>query len=244
MVKLISLANLISFKEEGSAKELARYNRQRAITISANISENYTLTEAIKFFEKEMAILAPKNQITWKGKSEEIKETSNEMLIIFALALLTAYLVMAATFNSFIHPFIIILTVPLAIFGGLVFILFLNTSINIFSQIALIILIGISTKNSILIVDFANQIRTTGKNIESSVKEACSVRFRPIIMTSLSTMIAMLPLVIGNFGPGAGEGSRLAVGATILGGMIISTFLHTLHNTSYVLSPCKKYQKN
>ena len=228
--KLISLANLISFKEEGSAKELARYNRQRAITISANISENYTLTEAIKFFEKEMAILAPKNQITWKGKSEEIKETSNEMLIIFALALLTAYLVMAATFNSFIHPFIIILTVPLAIFGGLVFILFLNTSINIFSQIALIILIGISTKNSILIVDFANQIRTTGKNIESSVKEACSVRFRPIIMTSLSTMIAMLPLVIGNFGPGAGEGSRLAVGATILGGMIISTFF-TLYIT-------------
>ena len=228
--KLISLANLISFKEEGSAKELARYNRQRAITISANISENYTLTEAIKFFEKEMAIIAPKNQITWKGKSEEIKETSNEMLIIFALALLTAYLVMAATFNSFIHPFIIILTVPLAIFGGLVFILFLNTSINIFSQIALIILIGISTKNSILIVDFANQIRTTGKNIESSVKEACSVRFRPIIMTSLSTMIAMLPLVIGNFGPGAGEGSRLAVGATILGGMIISTFF-TLYIT-------------
>ena len=228
--KLISLANLISFKEEGSAKELARYNRQRAITISANLSENYTLTEAIKFFEKEMAILAPKNQITWKGKSEEIKETSNEMLIIFALALLTAYLVMAATFNSFIHPFIIILTVPLAIFGGLVFILFLNTSINIFSQIALIILIGISTKNSILIVDFANQIRTTGKNIESSVKEACSVRFRPIIMTSLSTMIAMLPLVIGNFGPGAGEGSRLAVGATILGGMIISTFF-TLYIT-------------
>ena len=106
---------------------MARDNRQRAITISANISENYTLTEAIKFFEKEMAILAPKNQITWKGKSEEIKETSNEMLIIFAFALLTAYLVMAATFNSFIHPFIIILTVPLAIFGGLVFILFLNT---------------------------------------------------------------------------------------------------------------------
>ena len=137
---------------------------------------------------------------------------------------------MAATFNSFIHPFIIILTVPLAIFGGLVFILFLNTSINIFSQIALIILIGISTKNSILIVDFANQIRTTEKNIESSVKEACSVRFRPIIMTSLSTMIAMLPLVIGNFGPGAGEGSRLAVGATILGGMIISTFF-TLYIT-------------
>ena len=122
------------------------------------------------------------------------------------------------------------MTVPLAIFGGLVFILFLNSSVNIFSQIALIILIGISTKNSILIVDYANQIRATGKNIISAVKQACLIRFRPIIMTSLSTMIAMLPLVIGNIGPGAGEGSRLAVGSTILGGMIISTFF-TLYVT-------------
>ena len=228
--KLISLANLVSFKDEGAAKQLARYNRQRAVTVSANINENYTLAEAIKFFENVMVDISPKNQITWKGKSEELKETSNELFIIFALALLTAYLVMAATFNSFIHPFIIILTVPLAIFGGLVFILFLNSSVNIFSQIALIILIGISTKNSILIVDYANQIRTTGKSIETAVKEACSVRFRPIIMTSLSTMIAMMPLVIGNIGPGAGEGSRLAVGSTILGGMIISTFF-TLYIT-------------
>ena len=228
--KLISLANLVSFKEEGSAKELARYNRQSAVTISANISENYTLTEAISYLENIMAETAPNNQISWKGKSEEIKETSSELFIIFILALLTAYLVMAATFNSFIHPFIIILTVPLAIFGGLVFILFLNSSINIFSQIALIILIGISTKNSILIVDYANQIRTTGKSIDTAVKEACNVRFRPIMMTSLSTMLAMLPLVIGNIGPGAGEASRLAVGATILGGMIISTFF-TLYVT-------------
>ncbi len=241
--KLISLANLVSFKEEGAAKELSRYNRQRAVTISANISENYTLTEAIDFFEDVMKNLAPENQITWKGKSEEIKETSNELFIIFALALLTAYLVMAATFNSFIHPFIIILTVPLAIFGGLVFILFLNSSVNIFSQIALIILIGISTKNSILIVDYANQIRTTGKNIESAVKEACAVRFRPIIMTSLSTMIAMLPLVIGNIGPGAGEGSRLAVGSTILGGMIISTFFTLYVTPSMYLALAKNTKR-
>jgi len=228
--KLISLANLVDFKEEGSANKLSRYNRQRAVTISANISENYTLSEAIKYLEKTMSEIAPEKQITWKGKSEELKETSNELYIIFALALLTAYLVMAATFNSFIHPFIIVLTVPLAVFGGLIFILFLNTSINIFSQIALVILIGISTKNSILIIDYANQLRATGKNIESSVKEACDLRFRPIIMTSLSTMIAMMPLVVGNIGPGAGEGSRLAVGATILGGMIISTFF-TLYVT-------------
>ncbi len=228
--KLISLANLVNFKEEGSASKLSRYNRQRAVTISANISENYTLSEAIKYLEKTIAEIAPENQITWKGKSEELKETSNELYIIFALALLTAYLVMAATFNSFIHPFIIVLTVPLAVFGGLVFILFLNSSINIFSQIALVILIGISTKNSILIVEYANQLRTVGNNIENAVKEACDLRFRPIIMTSLSTMIAMIPLVIGNIGPGAGEGSRLAVGSTILGGMLISTFF-TLYVT-------------
>jgi len=228
--KLISLANLVNFKEEGSANKLSRYNRQRAVTISANISENYTLNEAIKYLEKNISEIAPEKQIAWKGKSEELKETSNELYIIFALALLTAYLVMAATFNSFIHPFIIVLTVPLAVFGGLVFILFLNSSINIFSQIALVILIGISTKNSILIVDYANQLRTTGKNIESSIREACDLRFRPIIMTSLSTMIAMMPLVIGNIGPGAGEGSRLAIGATILGGMAISTFF-TLYVT-------------
>ena len=241
--KLISLANLVSFKEEGSAKELSRYNRQRAVTISANINEGYTLIEAIRFFEDVMKNLAPKNQITWKGKSEEIKETSNELFIIFVLSLLTAYLVMAATFNSFIHPFIIVLTVPLAIFGGLVFILFLNSSVNIFSQIALIILIGISTKNSILIVDYANRIRTTGKNIESAVKEACSVRFRPIIMTSLSTMIAMMPLVIGNIGPGAGEGSRLAVGSTILGGMIISTFFTLYITPSMYLALAKNTKR-
>ena len=227
---LISLSNLVDFKEEGSANKLSRYNRQRAVTISANISEGYTLSEAIKYLEQTMSKVAPEKQITWKGKSEELKETSNELYIIFALALLTAYLVMAATFNSFVHPFIIVLTVPLAVFGGLIFILLLNSSINIFSQIALVILIGISTKNSILIVDYANQLRTAGKNIESSIKEACELRFRPIVMTSLSTMIAMLPLVIGNIGPGAGEGSRLAVGATILGGMAISTFF-TLYVT-------------
>ncbi len=228
--ELISLANLVKFKEEGTAKNLKRYNRQRAVTISANISENYTLAEAIKYLEDTISKTLPDRQIAWKGKSEELKETSNELYIIFGLALLTAYLVMAATFNSFIHPFIIILTVPLALFGGLVFILFLNSSINIFSQIALVILIGISTKNSILIVDYVNQLRAAGKNIENSVKEACSLRFRPIMMTSISTMIAMIPLVVGNIGPGAGEGSRLAVGATILGGMIISTFF-TLYVT-------------
>ena len=241
--ELVSLSNLVEYQEEGSANKLSRYNRQRAITISSDINESYTLDEAIKYLEKTMSEIAPEKQITWKGKSEELKETSNELYIIFVLALLTAYLVMSATFNSFIHPFIIILTVPLAVFGGLVFILFLNSSINVFSQIALIILIGISTKNSILIVDYTNQLRVKGNSIELALKEACYLRFRPILMTSLSTMIAMMPLVIGNIGPGAGEGSRLAVGCTILGGMLISTFFTLYVTPSMYLALAKNTKR-
>ena len=234
--KLISLANLVEFEEVGSAKILARYNRQRAVTISARLVGDYTLSEALDFLEKTVSKNTPDARIEWKGKSEELKETSNELFIIFALALITAFLVMAANFNSFIHPVVIMLTVPLSVFGGIIFILLFNSSINIFSQIALVILIGISTKNSILIVDWANQLRRAGKNIQGAALEACRRRFRAIIMTSLSTMIAMVPLLIGNIGPGAGEGSRLAVGATIFGGMLISTFF-TLYvtPTMYVL---------
>ena len=234
--KLISVANLVEFKEVGSAKILARYDRQRAVTISARLVGDYTLAEALSFLEKTVNKNVPDARIEWKGKSEELKETSNELFIIFALALITAFLVMSANFNSFIHPAVIMLTVPLSVFGGIIFILLFNSSINIFSQIALVILIGISTKNSILIVDWANQLRRDGKNIQSAALEACRRRFRAIIMTSLSTMIAMIPLLVGNIGPGAGEGSRLAVGATIFGGMLISTFF-TLYVTPvmYVL---------
>ena len=234
--KLISLANLVEFEEVGTAKILSRYDRQRAVTISARLIGDYTLSEALDYLEKIVSKNVPEARIEWKGKSEELKETSNELFIIFALALLTAFLVMAANFNSFIHPAVIMLTVPLSVLGGIIFILLFNSSINIFSQIALVILIGISTKNSILIVDWANQLRKAGKNIQSAALEACRRRFRAIIMTSLSTMIAMVPLLGGNIGPGAGEASRLAVGATIFGGMLISTFF-TLYitPTMYVL---------
>ena len=234
--KLISLANLVEFEEVGSAKILSRYNRQRAVTLSARLVGDYTLAEALEYLETTINKNVPQARIEWKGKSEELKETSNELFIIFALALLTAYLVMCANFNSFIHPAVIMLTVPLSVLGGLIFLLLFNSSINIFSQIALVILIGISTKNSILIVDWANQLRRAGKNIKDAVLEACNRRFRAIIMTSLSTMIAMMPLIIGNIGPGAGEGSRMAVGATIFGGMLISTvFTLFVTPTMYVL---------
>jgi HAE1 family hydrophobic/amphiphilic exporter-1/multidrug efflux pump len=132
--KLISLANLVEFEEVGSAKILARYDRQRAVTISARLVGDYTLSEALSYLEKTVNENVPEARIEWKGKSEELKETSNELFIIFALALLTAFLVMAANFNSFIHPVVIFLTVPLSIFGGIIFILLFNSSINILDR--------------------------------------------------------------------------------------------------------------
>ena len=129
---------------------------------------------------------------------------------------------MCAQFESWKHPFTIMLTVPMAILGGLLGILVVGSSLNVYSQIALIILIGLSAKNGILIVEFANQLRKEGKNIEVAVFEAAAIRLRPILMTSLSTIIGVLPLILGT-GPGAA--SRLTVGITIFGGMIFSTFL-------------------
>ena len=165
----------------------------------------------------------PQAKIAYKGESEEYKKTNTELYIIFVLALITAYLAMSAQFESWKHPLTIMLTVPLAILGGLLGILVVGSSLNIYSQIALIILIGLSAKkNGILIVEFANQLRKEGKNIETSIIEAASIKLRPILMTSLSTIIGVLPLILGS-GPGAA--SRLTVGITIFGGMLFSTFL-------------------
>jgi hydrophobe/amphiphile efflux-1 (HAE1) family protein len=219
--KLVSISNLVSLEEEGTAPFLVRYNRQKAVTISARVAEDYTLTEALNFLEKIVSEKTPNARVQYKGESEELKETSYQIYLIFALALLTAYLVMAAQFESFKHPFIIMLTVPLAIFGGILGLLVVGSSINIFSQIALIILIGLAAKNGILIVEFANQLRDEGKEIEKAIIESANLRLRPILMTSLSTVIGVLPLVISS-GPGAG--SRLTIGITILAGMLFSTF--------------------
>ena len=218
---LISLSNLVTLQEEGTAPFLVRYNRQKAITISANIVGDYSLTEALSFLENIVKDNTPNARIAYKGESEELKETSYQIYLIFGLALLTAYLVMAAQFESFKHPFTIMLTVPLAIFGGILGLLLVGSSINVFSQIALIILIGLAAKNGILIVEFANQLRDEGKDIEKAIIESANIRLRPILMTSISTIIGVLPLVISS---GPGEASRLTVGITILAGMIFSTF--------------------
>ena len=219
--KLVSVSNLIKYNEEGKSPFLARYNRQKAVTISARLVGDYSLDEALNFLVKVVEEKTPEAKIAYKGESEEYKKTNTELYIIFVLALVTAYLAMCAQFESWKHPLTIMLTVPLAILGGLLGILVVGSSLNVYSQIALIILIGLSAKNGILIVEFANQLRKEGKSLELSIIEAASIRFRPILMTSLSTIIGVLPLILGS-GPGAA--SRLTVGITIFGGMLFSTF--------------------
>ncbi|MFL2890151.1 MAG: efflux RND transporter permease subunit [Pelagibacteraceae bacterium] len=219
--KLVSVSNLVSYSEEGQSPFLARYNRQKAVTISARLVGDYSLDEALKFLVNVVEKNTPQAKIAYKGESEEYKKTNNELYVIFILALVTAYLAMCAQFESWRHPLTIMLTVPLAILGGILGILVVGSSINVYSQIALVILIGLSAKNGILIVEFANQLRKEGKKIEIAIVEASTIRLRPILMTSLSTIFGVLPLIIGS-GPGAA--SRLTVGITIFGGMLFSTF--------------------
>jgi multidrug efflux pump subunit AcrB len=220
--KLIPLSSIVSLSESAAAPFLNRYNRQRAVTISARLSGEYTMDQALDSLQnivKEK--LPPEVRIADKGESEEYKKTNVGIYLIFILAMLTAYLSMAAQFESWIHPFTIMLTVPLAIFGGIIGLLIAGSSLNIYSQIGLIILIGLAAKNGILIVEFANQLRIEGQNIEKAIINACKIRLRPILMTSLSTIAGVLPLILGS---GPGEASRLTIGVVIFSGMIFSTF--------------------
>jgi len=238
--KLISVSNLVEYSEEGQSPFLARYNRQKAVTISARLVGAYSLDEALKFLVNVVEQNTPKAKIAYKGESEEYKKTNNELYVIFALALITAYLAMCAQFESWRHPLTIMLTVPLAMLGGLLGILVVGSSLNIYSQIALIILIGLAAKNGILIVEFTNQLRKEGKKLEEAIIEASTIRLRPILMTSLSTIFGVLPLIIGS-GPGAA--SRLTVGITIFGGMLFSTFF-TLYVIPTIYSVIGKDEKN
>ena len=234
--KLVSLSNLLTFEEVAVAKILSRFDRMRSVRISARLLENYTLSEAIDYITKTVRTNVPAAGIEWQGESAEIQEVTREIHIIFGLALVTSFLVLAANFNSFRSPLVIFLTVPLALFGGILCLNLFGSSINVFSRICLVILIGMSVKSSILIVSWSNELRRTGKNIQSATIEACRRRFRAIVMTSTSTCVAVLPLIIGNWGPGAGEAARLTIGSTIFGGIFLSTLM-TLYITPsmYVL---------
>jgi len=238
--KLISVSNLVEYSEEGQSPFLARYNRQKAVTISARLVGDYSLDEALKFLVGVVEKNTPQAKIAYKGESEEYKKTNNELYVIFALALITAYLAMCAQFESWRHPLTIMLTVPLAILGGLLGLLVVGSSLNVYSQIALIILIGLAAKNGILIVEFTNQLRKEGKKLEAAIVEASTIRLRPILMTSLSTIFGVIPLIIGS-GPGAA--SRLTVGITIFGGMLFSTFF-TLYVIPTIYSIIGKNEKN
>ncbi|NCU48834.1 MAG: efflux RND transporter permease subunit, partial [Candidatus Fonsibacter lacus] len=186
--KLVPLTSVATFYEESTYTSLNRYNRQRAVTISARLVGNYTISEALNYLEnvaKEK--LPPTARIDYKGESLEFKNTSSDIYFIFILALFTAYLSLAAQFESWKHPLTIMLTVPLAILGGIIGLWIIGSSLNIYSQIALIVLIGLAAKNGILIVEFANQLRTQGLQLKEAIIESCRVRLRPILMTSVAT---------------------------------------------------------
>ena len=193
--KLISISNLVDFSEEGGSPFLSRYNRQKAVTISARLVGDYSLDEALNFLVNVVEKNTPTAKIAYKGESEEYKKTNYQLYLIFILALVTAYLAMSAQFESWRHPLTIMLTVPLAILGGLLGLLVVGSSLNVYSQIALVILIGLSAKNGILIVEFANQLRKVGKGVNQAIIEAATIRLRPILMTSLSTIFGVLPLI-------------------------------------------------
>ncbi|NBZ97704.1 MAG: efflux RND transporter permease subunit, partial [Proteobacteria bacterium] len=224
--KLVPLSSVATFYEESTFTSLNRYNRQRAVTITARLVGNYTISEALGYLEnlaKEK--LPPYARIDYKGESLEYKNTSSDIYFIFLLALFTAYLSLAAQFENWKHPLTIMLTVPLAILGGIIGLWVIGSSLNIYSQIALIVLIGLAAKNGILIVEFANQLRTQGLQLKEAIIESCRVRLRPILMTSASTVIGVVPLI---FATGPGAASRATVGIVIFMGMFFAT-LFTLY---------------
>lgn len=218
---LIPLANLVSVREVAYSGRLSRYNRIRALTVSSGLAPGYTLGEGLDWLDDMIRTEIPDVAMTaTKGQARELEDTNVAVLFTFALALLVVYLVLAAQFESFIHPAIIMLTVPLAIVGGLLGLWALGSTLNVYSAVGLIILIGLAAKNGILIVEFANQLRDAGRDVEQAVLEACKIRLRPIMMTGFSTVFGALPLVLT---VGAGSASRSSIGIVIVSGVLFST---------------------
>ncbi|MDD4489828.1 MAG: efflux RND transporter permease subunit [Paludibacter sp.] len=221
--QMIQLDNLVELEETVAPPQLYRYNRFSAATISAGIAPGVTLGEALD----EMDIIAKETlddtfRTALAGDSKDFRESSSSLMFAFILALVLIYLVLAAQFESFKDPFVIMLTVPLALAGALIFMWLADITMNIFSQIGLIMLIGLVAKNGILIVEFANQRQAGGMNILSAVAGASIQRLRPILMTSFSTILGLLPLA---FASGEGANGRIAMGVAVVGGILISTFL-------------------
>jgi multidrug efflux pump len=219
--RLVQLSNLVAVRETVAAKELNHFDRQRAVILSANVAPGYSLGEALEFLDDAADKVLPKSARTsLDGQSREFRESGTTLAFTFALALVFIYLVLAAQFESFVSPFIIMLTVPLAALGALLALKATGNSINVYSQIGLVMLIGLITKNGILIVEFANQLRARGIGKLEAVIESATLRLRPILMTSHATVLGALPLALA---AGAGSEARQAIGWVVVGGLSVGT---------------------
>jgi multidrug efflux pump len=220
---LTPLSNLVAIEETVAPKELNHFNRQRAAIISANIAPGYTLGDALTFMDQAAKESLPANfQTTLDGQSREFRESGKTLLVTFGLALVFIYLVLAAQFESFRGPLVIMLTVPLAMTGALLALKLTGGTLNVYSQIGLIMLVGLITKHGILIVEFANQLREQGRTIRDAVVEAAGLRLRPILMTTAAMVLGAVPLAIAT---GAGAESRSPIGWVIVGGLLLGTLL-------------------
>jgi len=224
--ELVQLANVVTVKETVAPKELNHFNRVRSATITANLAPGTGLGQALTDLDDIWQQELPRTiKRDLAGGSREFRESKNTLYFMFALALAFIFLVLAAQFESFVDPLTILLSVPLAVFGALLSLWLFGQSLNIFSRIGLIMLIGLVTKNAILIVEFANQLRAQGRPVIQAVTEASVIRLRPILMTSFSTVFGILPIAIGL---GAGAESRRPLGIAVVGGVLFSTFLTLL----------------
>ena len=221
--ELVPLAALVHLNEGADAPTLRRHNRLPSITISASLADGYDLGSAIRFMRALAAeTLPPEAAVDFAGQSQQFLETSGGVVVTFALALLIVFLVLAAQFESFVHPLIIMLSVPLAVSGALASLWLTGNSLNIYSEIGIILLIGLMAKNGILIVEFANQLRDEGRSIRDAVVEASVLRLRPIVMTVVSTILGAVPLALAS---GAGAESRSAIGIVVIGGLGVASAL-------------------
>ncbi len=223
MQQLIPLSNLVVLKEVAGPVDLRRFDRLRSITISASLQSGYSLGTALDTVEQIIRENLPESaQINYDGESRELKTSGSSLYFTFLLALVIVYLVLAAQFESFKHPLIIMTTVPLAVAGALIGLKLFGSSINIFSQIGAIMLIGLAAKNGILIVEFANQLRDRGREFRDAVIESATTRLRPVLMTSMCTAFGAVPLVVAT---GAGAESRQSIGAVVFFGVTFSMLL-------------------
>lgn len=219
--EMIPLSNVVELIETVSAAELNHFNKLRSTTITATLGKNVSLNQAIQYIEGVVFDIAPSNfQIDYAGVTREFKESQHTMLLVFVLALSFIYLVLAAQFESFIDPFIILISVPLALVGALLALKLSGGTLNIYSQIGLITLIGLITKHGILIVEFSNQLRHQGQPTINAIIQAATLRLRPILMTTSAMILGALPLALSS---GAGSESRQDLGWVIVGGLLVGT---------------------